>query len=291
MKTNKIWIFSLVVVVTMSLCNGFSLSRSAVVTNNKPIQSLFPSVSLHEKNAAAASSSNDEGSYTKIDYEALLYKYPVGLLGQTSLIYGFLTVIDKLLMRFSSSIPKVPFVLNFFFLYLFNLKSSSFSILPNQRSDGEEDRDFIKANKPSWTPPGLAFVFGWPLLTFGLRAYTASMIIDAMGGRYATLPIMSLMLHLGVGCLWNTSKLVEGRLGAPVILLYLLWLTKAFAAWQFYQIIPLAGKLLAVTLTWITAAVALETRTWQINPDPNTGKKDPLLPMQDPKGITKFRWE
>ena len=133
-------------------------------------------------------------------------------------------------------------------------------------------------------------MIGWPLLTFGLRAYTGAVIVQAAGG-YANAAIMSLMLHLSVGTLWTTVNNIERRLGFSVVLLYSLWLTKAFAAWQFYQVKPLAGKLLAVTLTWITAACALETRTWQINPDPDTGKKEPLLPMQHPKWKTKFRWE
>jgi len=89
----------------------------------------------------------------------------------------------------------------------------------------------------------------------------------------------------------NLSNNVEGRLGVSVVLLYSLWLTKAFAALQFYKVKPIAGKLLALTLTWITAAVALTTRTWQINPDPDSGKLEPLVPMQHPKWTTKFRWE
>lgn len=85
---------------------------------------------------------------------------------------------------------------------------------------------------------------------------------------------------------------MERRLGVSVILLYALWLTKAFTAWKFYQINQKAGKLLTITLTWLTAAVALETRTWQINPDPdNGGRKEPLVPMKHPKWTTKFRWE
>jgi len=84
---------------------------------------------------------------------------------------------------------------------------------------------------------------------------------------------------------------VEKRLGVSVILLYGLWLSNAFAAFQFYKINPLAGKLLALTQIWITAAAALETSTWQINPDPDTGKPEPLLPRQHPKWASKFRWE
>ena len=95
--------------------------------------------------------------------------------------------------------------------------------------------------------------------------------------------------------IWNKSppsdhsNNVERRLGVAVVLLYSMWLTKAFAALQFYKVQPIAGKLLALTLSWITAAVALTTRTWQINPE--TGKLEPLVPMQHPKWVTKFRWE
>ena len=84
---------------------------------------------------------------------------------------------------------------------------------------------------------------------------------------------------------------MERRLGVSVVLLYALWLTKAFAALQFYKVEPRAGQLLAWTLTWITAAVALTTRTWQLNPDPDTGRLEPLVPMKHPKWSTKFKWE
>jgi len=76
-----------------------------------------------------------------------------------------------------------------------------------------------------------------------------------------------------------------------VIVLYLLALTKALTAYQFYQINPLAGKLLACTLTWLCAAAALETNTWQLNPDVETGKVEPLYPGKADKWKTKFVWE
>jgi len=231
--------------------------------------------------------------YDTIDWTALV-KYPVGLAGQLFLLFGFFTGIDKILAHYSL-LSRVPFAVNVVFLYLFNLKSSLFSTLPVSKSEGrklkQENWEYNKRKVASWTPPGIAFVFGWPLLTFGLRAVTGAMIVKASGGRYGTRAIMSLMLHLSIGDLWNTVNNVEDRLGASVVLIYVLWLTKAFAALQFYKVEPLAGKLLAVTLTWLTAAVALLTRTWQINPDPETGEREPLVPMQHPKWSTKFRWE
>ena len=76
-----------------------------------------------------------------------------------------------------------------------------------------------------------------------------------------------------------------------MIVLYALALSKAFTAWQFSKVYPLAGKLLALTMTWLSAAAALETSTWLINPDVETGKLEPLIPRRHPKWSTKFRWE
>lgn len=86
-------------------------------------------------------------------------------------------------------------------------------------------------------------------------------------------------------------------------------MSKAYAAYQFYQVDPYAGKLLAITLTLISAAVALQTRTWQLNPIKEVEKKgkrnikkgttttprrlEPLIPMRNSQesSITKFKWE
>lgn len=100
-----------------------------------------------------------------------------------------------------------------------------------------------------------------------------------------TLSYSSLLL------LFATSNNVERRLGVSVIALYGLVITDIFAAFRFYQVDPLSGKCLAATLTWITAAAALETNTWRINPDPATGKPEPLYPAKAKKWKTRFRWE
>ena len=126
-----------------------------------------------------------------------------------ALLFGFLAAIDAALGFFPS--VTVPFAVNVAFLYAFNLRSSLFSILPSSKNEGRKitDRDkgtqeYKKRNIPKWTPPGIAFVLGWPLLTFGLRAVTGAMVVQASGGRYATAAIMSLMLHFSVGNIWNT---------------------------------------------------------------------------------------
>lgn len=254
-------------------------------------------VCLKESAAGASSSSASRYNYeNRIDWNAIV-KYTVGLSGQWSLIAGFLKGIDWAQARFLPNlVGRVPFLVNFLFFYAFNIRSSFFSLLPNTKADTqgkkEKEWEWKKRIQPSWTPPGIVFAIMWPLFTFGLRAATSAMVVKSTGGKYATLPILCLMLHFCVGNLWNTVNNVERRLGVSVILLYGLWFTKAYASYQFYLVDPLAGRLLSLTLGWLTAAAALETNTWLINPDPDIGNKiEPLLPRKHPKWNTKFRWE
>eukprot|EP00571_Detonula_confervacea_P006968 CAMPEP_0172320486 /NCGR_PEP_ID=MMETSP1058-20130122/40666_1 /TAXON_ID=83371 /ORGANISM="Detonula confervacea, Strain CCMP 353" /LENGTH=285 /DNA_ID=CAMNT_0013035765 /DNA_START=186 /DNA_END=1043 /DNA_ORIENTATION=- len=220
-----------------------------------------------------------------VDFAAV-GKYALALAVQMSLIFGVLTGIDKIRAKFAI---KIPFYANVLFFYAFNLSTPSFSILPQKGENisFREDREF---NRPSWTPPGYVFAIMWPLFVFGTRATTAAMMVRATGS-YANSTVMALMLHLGITNLWNTINNVEKRLGLSVIALYGIWLSKAYAAWRFFLVDPLAGKALALTLSWLTAAAALETRTWQINPDPGTGQKEPLYPAKADTWQTKFRWE
>lgn len=239
----------------------------------------------------SATQQNTMSNKPPVDYGAI-GKWAVSLTGQVALIFGLLSGIDMLLAKYSI---KIPFYANIAFFYLFNLKTSIFSLLPNKKTEQQKLKqsgwEYNKRKLPSWTPPGVVFAIMWPLFVFGLRAVTASMVVSASGGVYATPAIMALMFHLCVATLWNTANNVERRLGPSVIILYMLAISKAFAAVQFYRVDPLAGKLLALTLTWLTAAAVLETNTWQINPDVDTGKKEPLYPAKEDKWTTKFRWE
>jgi len=180
-----------------------SVALKPLVQNGTVEPPAFPALRL-SADGRGPSSAVPSTMMNKIDWNAMV-KYSVGLTVQMSLIYGFFTGIDKIVARFSL---KIPFWANVAFLYGFNLKSSFFSILPGKRSDErklkQEDWEYNKRNTPSWTPPGFVFGIMWPLFTFGLRAVTAAMIVQSSGGSYATSALMSLMLHLGFGNLWNT---------------------------------------------------------------------------------------
>jgi translocator protein len=114
------------------------------------------------------------------------------------------------------------------------------------------------------------------------------MIYESVGS-YASLPILSLMLHLSIGDVWNTINNVERRFGVAVTGVFCVWLSKAHAAYQYSLVNSLAGKLLGATLIWLTIATALVTATWRLNPDPETGKLEPLYPVTG-KALTKFAW-
>ena len=247
---------------------------------------------------------------TIVDWTSIT-KYTIGLTVQMVLLYGFLSVLDYVV---ASTFLTIPFGVNFLLLYVFNLQTSVFSIL--KQTKGSERKKLSKEASvrydrkivPTWTPPPIAFVLGWPILTFGLRAYTAAMIVEQCHGRYATVPILALMLHLCLGSVWNTVNTIEQRLGVSVVVLWCMWWTKVYAAYQFYSVDHRAGILLACTVPWISAAVALQTRTWQLNPMTTTRTRNnvvhkqlaPLLPRKPrrnkndsrtPSSITKFKWE
>lgn len=246
---------------------------------------------------SSSPSSSPEASPQPVDYVALA-KWTVGYTGQVSLIHGTLWIFDQILAKYSITLPLWAKII---FFYGFNLQTGVFSLLPNKKTDmqrmTQQDWEYNKRNQPWWTPPGWVFAVMWPLFVFGTRAVTAAMVVSTLDGmnairRFSSLPIMALMAHLCIANLWNTINNVERRLGPCVPALWALAVTGGAAAYVFAQVNPLAGKLLALTLSWLTAAAALETDTWRINPDLETGKKEKLYPVKaKKKWVTKFRWE
>lgn len=207
----KFLLGSLIAAFALPLSNGLSpiRSRSTLLPHatNTMSEQLPPSVCstpLLESIISTNGGARKPTTYDKVDWSALV-KYAVGLAAQMSLMFGFLTGLDKAISHYAL---KVPFAVNVILFYAFNLKASLFSILPSRRSDGlkmsQEKWAYNERNRPSWTPPGFAFVLGWPLLTFGLRAYTGAIVVQSLGS-YANPAIMSLMLHFGIGTLWSTS--------------------------------------------------------------------------------------
>jgi translocator protein len=244
----------------------------------------------------------------KFDGTAVL-KYGIAITVQMALVTLLFRSMDALVSY--SKIQKVPFLLNFILFYGLALKSRIFNPMSNTRPQvktletttmsGSDNASttttnnqkgdiatIFKRKMPSWTPPGIVFPIVWLLIIGPIRAATTSMIYATVGS-YASLPILSLALHLSIGDVWNTINNVERRFGVAVTGVCCVWLSKAHAAFQYRQVHPMAGALLGATLIWLTIASALVTATWRLNPDRETGKLEPLYPVTG-KATTKFAW-
>ena len=235
-----------------------------------------------------ATSSEPASDVPKLDINAL-GKYAAAIATQMTIFYGLFTGVDYLVHLANI---QVPFAVNCVVFWFVALKSRVFNPLNNSRPKPDQNLEIAgteqKRNMPTWTPPGVVFPIMWIFIIGPIRAATTAMVYSVTGS-YATLAILSLMLHLSIGDCWNSINNVERRYGASVIGVLLVWLSNAHAAYQYYQVSPAAGQLLCVPLVWLTVASALIIRTWQLNPDPATGQPYPLYPVEG-QGKTEFIW-
>uniref|UniRef100_A0A7S3QJU8 Uncharacterized protein n=1 Tax=Chaetoceros debilis TaxID=122233 RepID=A0A7S3QJU8_9STRA len=232
-------------------------------------------------------------SDTELDTSAIL-KYGVAAVTQLSLISGFFYGVDYALTATGNSVLPTP--VTWIMCYAFSLKSRTFNPLNNERPnrqkavEGEKSNGFKDRVQPSWTPPGVVFPIMWLLIIGPLRATSSTMIIESLGG-YFSLPLMSLMLHLTCGDIWNTINNTEKRFGTSVLGISTVYFSALHAAYRYYEVDPLAGKLLGATAIWLTIASALIIDTWRLNPDQN-GERGSLLPRKavGEESVTTFSW-
>jgi translocator protein len=258
-----------------------------------------PSLSTRRSTSLPLVSSNEAANVLsdgrRFDFDAVA-KYGAAILVQMSLITLLFTGMDRVVTSYSL---RIPTAVNCVLFYMLALKSRVFNPMSNTRPQprslevgtgdaGKKKATPFQRNMPSWTPPGLVFPIVWLLIIGPIRALTSAMIYQNVGS-YASLPILSLVLHLSVGDVWNTVNNVERRFGVSVIGVYCVWISKAHAVYRYGVVNSLAGKLLGATLVWLTIASALVTATWRLNPDPTTGQPEPLYPTTG-KVQSKFAW-
>jgi len=222
-----------------------------------------------------------------LDVDAIV-KYGVALTTELGLFYGIFTGLDKLV---AATNVKIPAAVNFIFFFGCALKSRILNPLLNKRPQPKnlEVEDIApKRVMPSWTPPGVVFPIMWLLIIGPIRAASSVMVYQTVGS-YANQAILSLMLHLSIGDVWNTINNTERRYGVAVTGVVAVLCSKAFAAYQYYQVNQTAGKLLGATCIWLTVATALIAATWRLNPNPSTGKPEALYPVKG-STTTKFLW-
>mmetsp|Transcript_27823 Transcript_27823/g.81658 ORF Transcript_27823/g.81658 Transcript_27823/m.81658 type:complete len:307 (-) Transcript_27823:1346-2266(-) len=243
---------------------------------------LVPSTSL----GSSASSSNE------LDTDALS-KYALAAVTQLSLFAGTFKLLDVGIASAGIDPSAIPFPAVAFLFYAIALKSRTFNPLNNQRPDrtqaveGKGSAGFKDRVMPSWTPPGVVFPIMWVLIIGPIRAYSSGLVFEETG-TFFNPALLSLMLHLTCGDVWNTINNTEKRYGASVVGVMFVVASVAFAANQYYEVNPLAGQLLGGTAIWLCTATALIADTWRLNPRPS-GEREPLYPVVG-EAETEFAW-
>lgn len=222
----------------------------------------------------------------KTDTSAIA-KYSIALLLQYTLIGHLFTGLDMISDSVGRPFPRLLSGLIFAFL---SLRSRTFNILDNERPDrtkiienneGEVVKGFNDRILPSWTPPGIFFPIMWVLIITPIRAVTSVMIYNATGGRFSHPALMSLVLHLSVGDVWNTINNTEKRYGTSSIGVLFVLASVLRAVKMYCNVLPKAGKLLAVSAGWITIASLLTFDIWRLN------GKERFLPQTNEDGSSK----
>eukprot|EP00979_Chaetoceros_neogracilis_P018084 scaffold10550_cov271-Chaetoceros_neogracile.AAC.63 len=275
--------------------NSISRNRnhSPLLPPSAAVQKPFTRDARRSRSIALKAASTTPASDQVLDTEAIT-KYGIALVAQLSLISGFFYALDAALPLVGMT--TLPYPVTWIMCYAFSLKSRTFNPLNNKRPDRKKAMEegksdgFKDRNQPSWTPPGVVFPIMWLLIIAPLRATSSTIIINALDG-YLSIPLMSLMLHLACGDVWNTINNTEKRYGTAVLGIGTVYLSALFAAWQYYQVDSLAGKLLGATAIWLTIAGTLIFEIWRLNPDEN-GEKATILPTKvaGEESLTTFAW-
>lgn len=122
---------------------------------------------------------------------------------------------------------------------------------------------YAALNKPSWTPPNLAFPIVWGLL-FAINAWAGWLVWETVGTSSPLafgLYVGSLILNAG----WSWLFFGRRRMDLALVNVVLLWLSLAAIMVVFWDLRPFAALLLIPYLAWVTIASALNLRMIQLN--------------------------
>lgn len=273
--------------VSISPSTYHSSSHSQILVHKRNVQKKATQENGSSLSAVTPSDQLSDFPSQELDVAAL-GKYALAVGTQMGIFFALFSGVDYAVQLADI---QIPFAVNCVLFWFVALKSRVLNPLNNTRpktGNLETQDSSEKRNMPTWTPPGFIFPIMWILIIGPIRAATTAMVYDVTHS-YANIAILSLMLHLSIGDVWNTINNVERRYGASVIGVLLVWLSNAHAAYQYYQVSPMAGKLLCLPLIWLTVASTLIIRTWQLNPDSQTGEPYPLYPVKG-QGKTEFKW-
>ncbi|MEM9676792.1 MAG: TspO/MBR family protein [Pseudomonadota bacterium] len=127
------------------------------------------------------------------------------------------------------------------------------------------DEWFRNLQKPSWQPPDWAFPVVW-LVLYLLNAVAGWMVWEAAGSTVAGQVALAVYVaSLVLNAAWSYFFFGLRRIRAATIEAGLLWLSVLLQIVLFYALVPAAGLMLIPYLIWVSIAVALSAKIWQLN--------------------------
>ncbi|HEV2614435.1 MAG TPA: TspO/MBR family protein [Gammaproteobacteria bacterium] len=118
-------------------------------------------------------------------------------------------------------------------------------------------------NKPSWTPPSLAFPLVWTTI-YIVMAVAVWLVWRAKQPHYRR-AIVFWVIQLILNGLWTPLFFGHQGLLGSVILIDVLWLVLAITTFLFFKQSRVAGILMLIYLAWISFAGLLNFMIWQMN--------------------------
>lgn len=122
---------------------------------------------------------------------------------------------------------------------------------------------YRKLKKPRWCPPDWLFAPVWSALYISIAV--SGWLVWREAGVAALQALVIYGVHLVLNGLWSTIFFGMHRVGLACIEIHLLWLSIVATILAFHPINELAAYLLVPYLLWVTFAVGLNFRIWQLN--------------------------
>ena len=134
--------------------------------------------------------------------------------------------------------------------------------------------------KPAAMPEGWVFGVAWTLL-YVLLGFSLALILHARGARGRPLALGLFLGQLLINYAWSPLFFALHEVGAAFLMIVLMLVLSALAAFLFYRIRKLAGLLMLPYLAWLAFAAFLTWQVSELNPDASQ-----LVP---PAGSTDIR--
>ena len=158
--------------------------------------------------------------------------------------------------------------------FALSFRSRVFSPLNASRPRVANEKLAKKQKKrPSWTPPAVVFPLVW--ISMGFLRSLSTMLVFAATGTVTHPAILAFVAHLSIGDTWNSINNVEKRLGVAAVGVLFVVSSAYNVVYQYYNVLPTAGYVIAPLAIWLTVATTLVWGIWNINLP-----REPLYPTK-----------